>query len=86
MRNDRSKQIMWGWQCNFAMMAMDAGAPKLEANERAADFMGQLLNVNVRELIEYRELMQDLTHDRLKEQEKERVDKREIQEFGTPIY
>lgn len=36
----------WSWHCNIAMVAQDAGAPHKEANERTADFMKYVFDVN----------------------------------------
>ena len=36
----------WGWHCNVAMAAQDAGAPHKEANERAAGFMRNAFGVD----------------------------------------
>jgi len=36
----------WAWHCNLAMMAYDAGAPRAEANERAADLMHGVFGVD----------------------------------------
>jgi len=36
----------WGWHCNIAMAAFDAGAPHKEANERAAGFMRMAFDVD----------------------------------------
>lgn len=38
--------LAWGWHCNIAMVAQDAGAPHKEANIRAADFMRYMFDVN----------------------------------------
>lgn len=37
----------WGWHCNLAVMAQDAGAPHKEANISAANFMKRVFNVTV---------------------------------------
>jgi hypothetical protein len=39
----------WGWHCNIAMSAVDAGCPHQVANEGAARFMSLLFGVNTRE-------------------------------------
>lgn len=44
----------WSWHCNLAMMAVDAGAPHREANERAADFMERAFGVKVNDSAEFR--------------------------------
>lgn len=46
----------WSWHCNLAMMAVDAGAPHREANERAADFMERAFGVKVNDSEEFRAL------------------------------
>jgi hypothetical protein len=38
----------WGWHCNIAMAAFDAGCPHDVANEGAARFMKMLFNVDTR--------------------------------------
>ncbi len=38
----------WSWHCNVAMAAFDAGAPIREAHERAADFICNAFDVDVR--------------------------------------
>lgn len=46
MKTDPS--YAWGWHCNLAMMAYDAGAPHDEANARAADFMEIVFDADTR--------------------------------------
>lgn len=41
----------WGWHCNLAMMAVDAGAPHKEANEGAAGFMWLTFGVPTHNMI-----------------------------------
>lgn len=41
----------WGWHANLAMMAVDAGAPHAEANERAAGFMRMCFDVDTHPMI-----------------------------------
>lgn len=36
----------WGWQCNLAMMAKDAGVTHQQANIRAADLMKRLFGID----------------------------------------
>jgi hypothetical protein len=44
----------WSIFCNLSTMAQDAGAPRKEANERAADLMQTWFSVNVRMFDEFR--------------------------------
>lgn len=41
-------EYAWSWHCNIAMVAVDAGAPHQEANERAAGFMRTAFDVDTR--------------------------------------
>jgi Zn-finger protein len=43
---EEDPEYAWTWHCNLAIMAVDAGAPHKEANERAGDFMKHLFGVN----------------------------------------
>lgn len=43
-------EYAWGWQSNLAMMAVDAGASHGSANQRAADFMQRVFDVDIRAL------------------------------------
>jgi hypothetical protein len=47
MRNDMD--YAWGWHCNIAMAAFDAGCPHDVANEGAARFMQLLAGVDTRQ-------------------------------------
>jgi len=44
MRKD--PEYAWGWHCNIAMVAQDAGALHKEANIRTGDFMNSLFGIN----------------------------------------
>lgn len=45
---NKDPDYAWTYQCNLAVMSQDAGAPHKESNERAADFMGRLFDVDIR--------------------------------------
>ena len=47
----------WSWHCNLAVMAQDAGAPHLAANERAADFMERAFGVKVNDSDQFKDLV-----------------------------
>ena len=49
----------WSWHCNLAMMAFDAGAPHREANERAADFMRGVFDIDVRTMDQWKTLFDE---------------------------
>ena len=53
----RDPGFAWGWQCNLAMMAVDAGADHREANRWAADFLKRAFSVDVTGLPEYRAII-----------------------------
>ncbi len=48
----------WGWHCNVAMVAVDAGADHKEANERAASFMRNTFDVDVTQMKEYKAIVE----------------------------
>ncbi len=42
-------ELLWTWHCNIAMVAVDAGADPIPANERAADFMNLAFGADPRQ-------------------------------------
>lgn len=46
MREDPA--FAWGWHCNIAMVAQDAGAPHEQANKQTAAFMRHTFNVDIK--------------------------------------
>lgn len=55
MKNDPG--YAWAWHCNVSMIAFDAGAQHIESNIRAADFMQNVFEVDVRNYKEYKEIV-----------------------------
>lgn len=47
-------EYAWGWQCNLAMMAVDAGAKHKEANIRAADLIKHVFKISTHEMVKQR--------------------------------
>ena len=57
LRNAMNKDhdYAWGWHCNMAVMAMDAGAEHNVANDGAARFMKLAFDIDVTQFPEYKE-------------------------------
>jgi hypothetical protein len=53
--------LAWSWHCNIAMLAVDAGAPHLEANMRTADFMRRAFDIDVTSFNEYKAVIEQAT-------------------------
>jgi hypothetical protein len=49
-------EFAWCWHSNIAMVAVDAGAKPIEANQQAADFMLRAFGVDVRKSGEWKSL------------------------------
>jgi hypothetical protein len=43
-------EYAWGWHCNVAMAAVDAGAPHGKANEYAGQFMNNAFGINTADI------------------------------------
>jgi predicted HicB family RNase H-like nuclease len=50
----------WGWHCNLAMMAYDAGANSLAANKQAAQFMMNAFGIDMNACQLYRDIIASL--------------------------
>jgi hypothetical protein len=40
-------QLAWGWLCNLSMMAQDAGADRIAANQQAALFIKRMFDIDI---------------------------------------